>query len=156
MCNKVFDDQYAEVGHFFRNSYRIVKLINVYYKDDLELRKNYLGILRSQYSENVILAIYYNCVFTDKGLGYANQLLGTDFFGDKKDLAYDNPIHFRTEKLIFNEKDLKTIKKLFTVESEFFRDSKNNSFLSRFIYHSEKEKKFDELKGNIETSFDVS
>lgn len=155
-CNKIFDDKYAEVGHFFRNSYRIVKLINLYYKDDLELRKNYLGILRSQYSENVILAIYYNCIFTDKGLGYANQLIGTDFFGDKKDLAYDKPIHFRTDELIFKDRDLKTIKKLFTEESEFIKTSNKEGFISKLFDKEDMEEDFDILKKNIKLSFDVS
>jgi len=118
VSNEVFDKMYQDIGHFFRNSYRIVKMINLYYADDVDLRKNYLGILRSQYSENTLLAIYYNAVFTEKGIGYARQLVSSNFFGSEKDLATDNPIHFRHSNLFFGDKDLKVIKKIFISDRE--------------------------------------
>lgn len=114
---KAFDDNYKELGHFFRNSYRIVKFINQNSKNDLNFKKTYLGLLRSYYSENVLLAIYYNSVFTRKGLGYARELVLSDFFGDKDDLDDGNPNHIRKDKLYFGDKDLRTIEKLFTSSS---------------------------------------
>ena len=112
-CNKLFNEAYKDVGHFFRNSYRVMKLINEFYKKDPIAKNTYQGILRSQYGENIILAIYYNSVFTNNGLGYARELLGSDFFGNENDLKLDEPNHFRKEKLLFSEQDLKLIKKLF-------------------------------------------
>lgn len=117
VCNKVFSDMYHEIGHFFRNSYRIVKLINSSFNKDTNIRKNYSGILRSMYSENTILAIYYNCVFTDKGIGFAQQLVNSDFFGSEKDLEREDPIHFRKEKLIFKQIDLRILKTVFAMNS---------------------------------------
>lgn len=117
ICNEIFDDSYSKIGHFFRNSYRIIKSINEIYKYDDYNRNSYRGILRSQYSEGAILAIYYNCVFTDKGIGYARELIGSDFFGDKDDLKIDDPIHFRKGKLIFKD-DLKLMKKIFVSEEK--------------------------------------
>lgn len=115
---KIFDDNYKELGHFFRNSYRIVKFINQNSKNDLEFKKTYLGLLRSYYSENVLLAIYYNSVFTRKGLGYAKELVSSDFFGDVYDLYHDNPNHIRKDKLYFGDKDLRTIENIFTSSSD--------------------------------------
>lgn len=117
LIEKQFDENYKHLGHFFRNSYRVVKTINNFSEGDAEFKKTFLGILRSYYSENVLVAIYYNSVFTDKGLGYANELALSDFFGDELDLSKDTPIHFRKESLYFDQKDLRTIKKIFTSES---------------------------------------
>lgn len=119
---QVFDDNYKELGHFFRNSYRIVKYINQNSKNDLDFKKTYLGLLRSYYSENVLLAIYYNSVFTRKGLGYAKELVRSDFFGDKDDLYDDNPNHIRKDKLYFGDKDLRTIEKIFTSSSDKLKE----------------------------------
>lgn len=117
ICNKLFDDVYKDVGHFFRNSYRVFKLINEFYKEDVVNKNNYQGILRSQYSENVILAIYYNSVFTTKGLGYARELISSDFFGSTEDLLLDDPLHFRKDNLFFLDKDLKVMKSIFVSQS---------------------------------------
>lgn len=121
-----FEHSYNQLGHFFRNSYRVVKTINSFSQDDLEFKKTFLGILRSYYSENVLIAIYYNSIFTEKGLGYARELALSDFFGDKQDLENDQPIHFRKENLYFNEKDLRTIKKIFISESPDAKEIKKN------------------------------
>ncbi|TKJ03353.1 hypothetical protein FC695_14280, partial [Bacillus cereus] len=36
ICSNIFDDAYKDVGHFFRNSYRVLKEINKLYKADLD------------------------------------------------------------------------------------------------------------------------
>lgn len=131
VMEKVFNKHYGELGHFFRNSYRVVKLINDFsekhFESDPNFRKTYLGVLRSYYSENVLLVIYYNSIFTDKGLGYAKQLALSDFFGDKEDLGNDDPIHVRKDKFYFDFKDLKVIKKLFLSNAEPFLSSGDNA-----------------------------
>ncbi|MGG0309551.1 putative phage abortive infection protein [Priestia megaterium] len=139
ICNKIFDDAYQDVGHFFRNSYRIVKLINEFYKNDQSNKSIYQGILRAQYGENVILAIYYNSVFTPKGLGYARELLGSDFFGSHEDLQLDDPIHFRKDSLFFSTRNLRLMKKMFISN----RNLKNYNDL-------------EELKKDMKTAFENS
>jgi len=113
VCNTAFDIHYQEIGHFFRNSYRIVKFINEQYKDDIQSKKKFLGILRSQYSENTILAIFYNSAFTDKGLGYGKELVKSDFFGTKDDLDGHQPIHFRQSNLIQPHPDINVMINVF-------------------------------------------
>lgn len=127
----VFNKHYGNLGHFFRNSYRVVKTINYFSKthfgSDKDFRKTYLGILRSYYSENVLLAIYYNSIFTDKGLGYAKELALSDFFGDKSDFDHDDPIHVRKTKFYFNSKDLKMIKRIFLSNANPFPTGEGDS-----------------------------
>lgn len=113
VCNNAFDNHYHDIGHFFRNSYRIVKFINEQYKNDEENKKKFLGILRSQYSENTLLAIYYNSAFTDKGMGYGKELIGLDFFGTVKDLEGHQPIHFRHSNLVKSGSDIDLMLKVF-------------------------------------------
>ncbi len=113
ICNNAFDNHYQDIGHFFRNSYRVVKFINEQYKIDEESRKKFLGILRSQYSENTLLGIYYNSAFTDKGMGYGKELIGLDFFGTQKDLEGHQPIHFRPSNLIQSRSDIDLMLKVF-------------------------------------------
>ncbi|MFJ5767316.1 putative phage abortive infection protein [Lysinibacillus sp. NPDC093210] len=120
VIENIFEDYYGSVGHFFRNSYRIIKTINEIYssKKNHKEKSRYLGILRSYYSEEVLLAIYYNCVYTKKGVGYAYQLLKMDFFGDKEDLGIRvNLQHFRKEKLLEERVDLELMKEFFCSES---------------------------------------
>lgn len=73
--NSIYNKYYPELGHFFRHTHRIVKLINKYYPDNKAKRNEFLGILRAYYSEELLLILYYNSTFTDKGLG-----LGLQFF----------------------------------------------------------------------------
>lgn len=116
LIDSIFSDNYGSVGHFFRNSHRIVKTINEIYggKHKVEEKNKYLGLLRSYYSEDIILAVYYNSVYTNKGLGYAIQLFGSDFFGNEDDLKTKaNLQHFRLEKLLHEQKDLAIMRKLF-------------------------------------------
>lgn len=114
---KTFNNHYSELGHFFRNSYRVVKFINLFsnthFIADSSFRKTYLGVLRSYYSENVLLAIYYNSAFTKKGLGYAKELAKSDFFGDANDLSSHEPMHIRKDQLYFGSRDFRLIEGIF-------------------------------------------
>lgn len=116
-CTIIFDRNYKEVGHFFRNSHRVVKLINSTYKDNLEEKKKFLGLLRSHYSENVILAIFYNCIYSDKGIGFTEQLFKSDFFGTKEDLEKTQPQHFLTENMIDPKIEIDLMRRIFTSTS---------------------------------------
>lgn len=123
---KTFNNHYNELGHFFRNSYRVVKFINLFsdthFKADPSFRRTYLGVLRSYYSENVLLAIYYNSTFTKKGLGYAKELAKSDFFGDANDLSSHEPMHIRKDKLYFGSRDFRLIEGIFISNSSFVTD----------------------------------
>lgn len=125
VCNTTFEKYYHELGHFLRNSYRVVKFINEQYKDDLERKKVFLGILRSQYSENTILAIYYNSAFTEKGLGYGKELICLDFFGTEDDLKGHQPIHFRQDNLLNKKTDIKLMLNVFCSTSLSTEINKN-------------------------------
>lgn len=134
VCNKAFDMHYQDIGHFFRNSYRIVKFINEQYKDDIESKKKFLGILRSQYSENTILAIFYNSAFTDKGLGYGKELVCSDFFGTKDDLIGHQPIHFKQSNLISQRSDIDLMLRVFCSEASINEEDQKDfkSTLKKF------------------------
>lgn len=112
--DKIYNHEYSNIGHFFRHSYRIIKLINKYYPENEEKRSEFLGILRAYYSEDILLALYYNCTYTIKGKGMGYQLLKSNFFGDKKDMDNHDLLHFRKEKLILADIDVNVIKILYT------------------------------------------
>lgn len=108
------DANYKYLGTFFRNTHRIVKLINEYFPNTVD-KKTYLGILRSYYSEDIMLLIYVNCVYTQKGVGLAKQLVRTDFFGDEFDFDLENNIspHVQINSLFHKDLNI-SILKLFT------------------------------------------
>lgn len=130
--NTIYGDYYHQFGHFFRNVHRIVKLINEYHQNDPINKKNMLGILRSQFSEDILLILYYNCTYTQKGLGLARQLIDSDFFGDAFDIEEKNT-HFREDRLLYKSKDISII-------SEFFI---KNSSKDTIIYKTDKELKLE-------------
>lgn len=112
IVNSVFLNVYKETGHFFRHTHRILKMINDI--PDRKTKKNFLGILRAQYSENIILAIYFNSVFTEKGLGLGLQLLNNDFFADSNDVS-DNgmSIHANFDDIFFSANQKAVLKEHF-------------------------------------------
>lgn len=114
LVNTIFNEHYKDTGHIFRNSYRIVKIINQEFKDDESKRKQYLGLLRSYYTDEFLLILFYNSVYTDKGLGFTKLLVGTDFFGTKNELETTSFItHIDLSKILFSE-DKDALIKLFT------------------------------------------
>lgn len=117
ICTKEFKKQYNTIGHFYRHVHRIIKIINET-DTTLEIDKNkFLGILRAQLSEKVLISIYYNCVYTERGYGMGKQLVGTDFFGTLSDFKAREPIHFSKEFLLVENKDISILKDIFTKES---------------------------------------
>lgn len=114
IINNIFIQHYRGTGHIFRNSYRIFKIINEEFKSDETKRRQYIGLLRSLYSDEFLLTLFYNSIYTDKGLGYTKILLRTDFFGNERELSNENFItHIDPGKMIFSM-DKNVAIKLFT------------------------------------------
>jgi hypothetical protein len=84
---QVYKENENEIGHYYRNLYRLVKLIQEEQFDSdekinaLEKRK-YRGILRAQLSSFELLMIFYNVVYSKKGKEFKKLLLNTNFFDD--------------------------------------------------------------------------
>ena len=101
-----------DINYFFRHTHRVLKLLNEI--DDLKVRKNYMGILRAQYSELVIVSIYLNAVYTKKGVGLAQQIKNSDFFASMEDFNTGNEmIHGAFETIFQKDKQYEIIKKIF-------------------------------------------
>lgn len=69
----------SDYGHYFRNLYRMVKMIDEkkFSKDpnvDFEIKYSYTSILRAQLSDNEIAWLYFNCI-SDKGIEKFKPLL---------------------------------------------------------------------------------
>lgn len=97
--DKVYKDNESNIGHYFRNLYRIVKLIqetefdSVTPNNNQKIRKNYLGILRAQLSSFELLMIFYNMAYSEKGEKFRELIKGTNFFDDhliEKDFIWKN------------------------------------------------------------------
>jgi hypothetical protein len=84
---EVYKEFENEIGHYYRNLYRLVKLIQSekFHSDEkldeLEKRK-YRGILRAQLSSFELLMIFYNVVYSKKGEKFKDILRSTNFFDD--------------------------------------------------------------------------
>ena len=120
-CNEIFNEHYDETGTFLRHTYRIVKFINLKIEDK-NMQKELRGLLRAQFSEKVMLGIFYNSTFTEKGLGFGIQLLNSDFFGDTNDLNTDDSVHFNKNSFVTKDGIEKFLMK------EFFISTNNISF----------------------------
>lgn len=83
----MYNNNEENIGHYFRNLYRIVKFIEDHRFsadediNELEKRK-YRGILRAQLSSNELLMLFYNVVYSEKGKKFALLLKGKNFFDD--------------------------------------------------------------------------
>ncbi|GED63298.1 putative phage abortive infection protein [Lysinibacillus fusiformis] len=125
-CNSVFNKYYGELGHLFRNTHRIIKILNTEPLDDIKYSQ-FIGILRAQMSEEVLLILYYNATYTDRGIGLGRELLGSGFFGNEEDFPfyvnkndyralknYKEPQHFRLNRLILPSMDCEIMSKLYS------------------------------------------
>lgn len=76
------------IGHYYRNLYRIVKLIqNTTFnkesqKQDNEEKRMYRGILRAQLSSFELLMLFYNILYSEKGENFKELISGINFFDD--------------------------------------------------------------------------
>lgn len=85
IINNIYRIYYPSMGHYFKQFHRIVKLINKKNRFNKSLKKSLRGILRSQFTENELLLIYYNATYTARGMGLGYILKGSCFFGDTLD-----------------------------------------------------------------------
>jgi len=105
-------------GDFFRLFHRAIKMIN---DSNIKDKDKYYGILRAMLPDYLVIYIYYNCVYTSRGLGLGVQLIGTSFFGDENDFTFhdkgDLPKftqHIPIKYLVFKRQDPKVMIKLFS------------------------------------------
>ncbi|ASA23421.1 putative phage abortive infection protein [Paenibacillus donghaensis] len=98
---KVYEKNESLLGHYFRNLYRIVKLIQdeefnkAPFKDNNEKRK-YRGILRAQLSSYELIMLFYNIVYSYKGEKFQLLIKNTNFFDDHlvtSDFIWRNDVH---------------------------------------------------------------
>lgn len=76
-----YKDKENDIGHYYRNLYRIVKYI-VESNLSFESQQTYIGILRAQLSADELKMLYYNIYYSNKGRKFYNLLNDTkiDFF----------------------------------------------------------------------------
>ncbi|MGF9811406.1 putative phage abortive infection protein [Bacillus toyonensis] len=89
------------IGHYYRNLYRIVKLIqnntfdNESEERDNEEKRMYRGILRAQLSSFELLMLFYNIAYSEKGKKFKELIVGINFFDDhliEKDFIWKNDV----------------------------------------------------------------
>lgn len=96
-----FNSFYSELGRYFKIVHRIIKTLNEYLDDndhalDYKQYNKYIGILRTQFSDNEFITILFNSLYVKRGLGLGIQLIGTGFFGNNIDLKSNQ--HFVSPK----------------------------------------------------------
>lgn len=136
--NFLFKKKHSQTDFLFRHIHRIVKMINEI--ENKEIQKNLLGILRAQYSNDIVMAIYFNCIFTSNGIGLAIELLSEDFFGDINDFHINNlSMHTDFDSLYLSNKH----KKILT-----------DFFINKVTYDEKNSRKYKILKQKFQQSFD--
>ncbi|MCC0758685.1 MULTISPECIES: putative phage abortive infection protein [Bacillus] len=89
------------IGHYYRNLYRIVKLIqkNVFDSESQEQnneeKRKYRGILRAQLSSFELLMLFYNISYSEKGKKFKELIEGINFFDDhliEEDFIWKNDV----------------------------------------------------------------
>ncbi|QCT74153.1 putative phage abortive infection protein [Macrococcoides canis] len=140
IINDAFELHYPELGHFFKHFYRIIRLlIQGHFKKNEKLRKEMTGILRAQFSEDFLLILYYNAVYTYRGYGLGNILQGLSFFGDTSDFTTNPQIdlqHISNKSLIFGTKDKNIMRLIFSERN--IVPVNNKEKLSNFIIEVKK------------------
>ncbi|MGE1095753.1 putative phage abortive infection protein [Bacillus altitudinis] len=84
---KVYTQKEEQIGHYYRNLYRIVRFIEDEHfsnnsKENEKEKKKYRGILRAQLSSMELLMLFYNVVYSEKGEKFKEILKGNNFFDD--------------------------------------------------------------------------
>lgn len=93
-----YKEKENQIGHYYRNLYRIVKLIQ---SEDFGLdekntdfeKSKYRGILRAQLSSYELLMVFYNVAYSEKGEKFKELLKDTNFFDNhliKDDFIWKN------------------------------------------------------------------
>ena len=97
---KIVEDnvEFDEFGRYFRTVHRILKIINGGSLTKGSKNK-YIGILRTQLSENELLLLFYNANYSSRGKKFATEAKGLDLWGTT-DEVYSG-IHFDTNNLVW-------------------------------------------------------
>ncbi len=66
--NKIYSAVSSDLGHYFRNFYRIIKFIDIANfsenkVDDYKVKYNYTSILRAQISDAELKVLFFNCIY---------------------------------------------------------------------------------------------
>lgn len=116
--DSTFTSYYDKIGYFFRNTHRTLKLINGL--ENIDEQREFIGLLRAQIPDSVMLILVYNSLYTKRGLGMARELIASDFFGDISDFTFDDQVkikntqHLNVKNMILPDKDCLLIFNLFT------------------------------------------
>lgn len=144
--NPILEEEYSEVGHFFRTIHRVLKMINKYYPRNTEEHKYHIGLLRAQIPNNLALLMLYNALYSEKGRGMARELIASNFFGDYDDFHFykeknmnREEIKLRSEHLLnskraLNLNDAIIAQKLFTYNLESKKIYKTNKKKKTFAF----------------------
>ncbi|PFW95204.1 putative phage abortive infection protein [Bacillus pseudomycoides] len=106
---RLYKEHENVIGHYYRNLYRIVKLIqnNTFDSEsqerDNEEKRQYRGILRAQLSSFELLMLFYNISYSEKGKKFKELVAGINFFDDhliEEDFIWKNDV---TELANLNE-----------------------------------------------------
>ncbi|HFJ9456985.1 TPA: putative phage abortive infection protein [Bacillus cereus] len=98
---KLYKEHENIIGHYYRNLYRIVKLIQNTTFDsesqerDNEEKRQYRGILRAQLSSFELLMLFYNISYSEKGKKFKELVAGINFFDDhliEEDFIWKNDV----------------------------------------------------------------
>jgi hypothetical protein len=88
-----FQKYQAKVGHYFRNLYTIIKFID---QSDIENKKFYADIVRSQLSSFELILLFYNCLWRGGREKFKELIESYEFFEDMNQSELINPdIHIR-------------------------------------------------------------
>ncbi|KZU62669.1 hypothetical protein Nizo2814_1798 [Lactiplantibacillus plantarum] len=101
---------FNKYGKFFRTVHRIVKLLLERSADE---QQKYIGILRTQLSEEQLILLYYNAEYTQRGKKFKENVKDMNLWGDRKELELTPPMHFNNELLVWSD-DLDILKKDYT------------------------------------------
>lgn len=101
------------ISKICRLLHRALKVINAMKinKDDKHF---YYGLLRSLFTDDELLFIYFNATYSTRGRGLAGQLIGTSFFGDISELDNQKGQHIKTNDLVKISMDKKIILKYYS------------------------------------------
>lgn len=106
------DSSYNMLDSYFRIFHRIVKYINSNVTDD-RVKKEYIGFLRATVNEMEILVLFYNAIYTERGLDLLEELSETNFFGDSDEFEQGKELPFiNRESFIWPNQDFEIMKDL--------------------------------------------
>ncbi|WP_140929949.1 hypothetical protein [Apilactobacillus timberlakei] len=109
IINKLINHSSSEsLNNVCRYIHRIIKIIN-HMHISVDEKYSLYGLVRSSLDSDLLLAIYLNSTFSFKGSGLSRQLIGTSFFGDKKDINKSYSQHIDLGHL--GSKDIKGLSK---------------------------------------------